>query len=107
MNSTTKTNSDVEMPADFNAVVENLAALRRDFAALIGQMKSGAFKGANEAAENVLGELGDRANHLYDSVTARGQRSAKALGRRVEEQPLVSLLVAFGVGFIASRMLIR
>jgi ElaB/YqjD/DUF883 family membrane-anchored ribosome-binding protein len=107
VNSTTKTNSDVEMPADFNAVVEDLGALRRDFAALIGQMKSGAFKGANEAAENVLGELGGRANRLYDSVTARGQRSAKAIGRRVEEQPLVSLLVAFGVGFIASRMLIR
>ena len=107
MNSTTKANSDVEAPADFDAVVEDLAALRRDFAALIGQLKSGAFKGANNAAENVLGELGDRANRLYDSVAAQGQRSAKAIGHQIEEQPVMSLLVAFGVGFVASRMLIR
>jgi ElaB/YqjD/DUF883 family membrane-anchored ribosome-binding protein len=107
MNSATKANSDVEAPADFDAVVRDLAALRRDFAALIGQMKSGAFQGANDGAENVLGELGDRASRLYDSVTAQGQRSAKAIGRQVEEQPVMSLLVAFGVGFVASRMLIR
>jgi len=107
MSSTTKANSDVETPADFDAVVEDLAALRRDFTALIGQLKSGAFKGANDATENVLGELGDRANRLYDNVTAQGRRSAKAIGRQVEEQPVMSLLVAFGVGFIASRMLIR
>ena len=107
MNSTSKANSDVDAPADFDAVVEDLAALRRDFAALVGQLKSGAFKGANDAAENMLGELGDRANRLYDSVAAQGQRSAKAIGRQIEEQPVMSLLVAFGVGLIASRMLIR
>ena len=38
---------------------------------------------------------------------AQGQRSAKAIGRQIEEQPVMSLLVAFGVGFVASRMLIR
>ena len=107
MSNPTRANSDIEAPADFDAVVEDLTAPRRDFASLIGQMKPGAFKGANHAAENVLGELGDRANRLYDSVAAQGQRSAKAIGRQVEEQPVVSLLVAFGVGFIASRMLIR
>jgi ElaB/YqjD/DUF883 family membrane-anchored ribosome-binding protein len=107
MNSTAKARPDVEAPADFHAVVEDLAALRRDFAALMSQMKSGAVKGANDAAENVLGELGDRANRLYDSVAAQSQRSAKAIGRQVEEQPVMSLLLAFGVGFVASRMLIR
>jgi len=107
MNGTMKANSDAEAPADFDAVVADLAALRHDFAGLMSQMKSDAFKGANDAAENVLGEIGDRANRLYDSVAAQGQRSAKAIGRQVEEQPVMSLLLAFGVGFIASRMLIR
>lgn len=107
MNNATKAKPDAETPADFDAIVDDLAALRRDFAALMSQLKSGAVKGANDAAENVLGQLGDRANHLYDSVAAQGERSVKAIGRQVEERPVASLLIAFGIGFIASRLLSR
>jgi ElaB/YqjD/DUF883 family membrane-anchored ribosome-binding protein len=104
VSSTTKTKPH-DVPGDFDAIVDDLAALRRDFAALMTQMKSGALNGANGAAEQAMGELGDRANHLYDSVTAQGERSVQALGRHVEEQPVMSLLIAFGIGFVASRLL--
>jgi ElaB/YqjD/DUF883 family membrane-anchored ribosome-binding protein len=107
VNNTTKASPDLDTPTNFDAIVDDLAALRRDFATLMSQMKSGAYKSASDAAENTLGQLGDRANRLYDSVAAQGDRSVKAIGRRVEEQPVMSLLVAFGVGFIASRLLIR
>jgi ElaB/YqjD/DUF883 family membrane-anchored ribosome-binding protein len=107
MNSTTRVNPETDTGVDFDAIVRDVAALRQDFADLMSQMKSGALKGTNDAAEDILGQLGDRANHLYDSVTAQGQRSVKAIGRQVEERPVVSLLVAFGVGFIASRLLTR
>ncbi|MEA2781144.1 MAG: hypothetical protein QOK29_2688 [Rhodospirillaceae bacterium] len=107
MNNTTKAKPDAETPADFDAIVDDLASLRRDFAALMSQMKSASFKGASEAAENTLGQLGARANHLYDSVASQGERSAKAIGRQVEERPVMSLLIAFGVGLVASRLLIR
>jgi ElaB/YqjD/DUF883 family membrane-anchored ribosome-binding protein len=107
VNSTTKAKADLEAPANFDAVVEDLAALRRDVAALMGQIKSGAFKGASDTAEGALGQLNDRANHLYDSLAAQGERSAKAIGRQIEEQPVMSLLIAFGVGFIAGKLLIR
>lgn len=107
MNSTTKAKPETEAPVDFDAIVSDLAVLRQDFADLMSQMKSGALKGANGAAENILNQLGDRAGHLYDSVTAQGERSVKAVSRQVEERPVASLLVAFGVGFIASRLLSR
>lgn len=107
MNSTTKVKPETDTTLDFDAIVSDLAALRQDFADLMSQMKSGALKGANGAAENILGQLGDRASHLYDSVTAQGERSVKAVSRQVEERPVVSLLIAFGVGFIASRLLSR
>jgi ElaB/YqjD/DUF883 family membrane-anchored ribosome-binding protein len=107
MNSTTRVNPETGTGVDFDAIIGDVAALRQDFADLMSQMKSGALKGANGAAEDILGQLGDRAGHLYDSVTAQGERSVKAVGRQVEERPLVSLLVAFGVGFIASRLLMR
>jgi len=107
MNSTTRVNPETDTGVDFDAIIRDVAALRQDFADLMSQMKSGAFKGANEAAENILGQLGDKANHLYDNVSAQGQRSVKAIGRQVEERPVVSLLIAFGVGFVASRLLSR
>ena len=105
MNSTTKAKADAKLPADFDAVVDDLAALRRDVAALMSQMKSGAVQGASDTADNMLGQLADRANRLYDSVAAQGERSATAIGRQIGEQPVMSLLIAFGVGFVASRML--
>ena len=107
MNSTTRVKPETDAAVDFDAIVRDLAALRQDFTDLMSQMKSGALKGANGAAENILGELSDKASHLYDRVTAQGERSVKAIGSQVEERPIVSLLIAFGVGFIASRLLGR
>ena len=107
MNSTARVKPETDTGVDFDAIVRDLAALRQDFTDLMSQMKSGALKGANDATENILGQLGDRASDLYDSVTAQGERSVKAVGRQVEERPVMSLLIAFGVGFIASRLLIR
>lgn len=101
MNATTKTKS--ETPPDFETIVDDLATLKRDFAALLSEMKSGAKEGAEEA----LGKLGTRASDLYDSVTSQSERSIKAIERRVEERPIASVLIAFGIGFIASRLLSR
>jgi hypothetical protein len=79
-------------------MVNDLAALRRDFAALLSYMNSSALKGGNDAAEDTPAALGDRARRLYDSVAAQGERSAKAIGHQVEEHPIRSLLIAFGRG---------
>ena len=107
MNSTTKAGPDDHTSLDFDAVVEDLAALRRDVAALMSQMKSGALKGANGAAETLIGELCERASRLYEKVAAQGERSVKSVGHQIEERPVVSLLLAFAAGFIASRLLNR
>jgi ElaB/YqjD/DUF883 family membrane-anchored ribosome-binding protein len=107
MKGTPKATPDSETPIDLAAIIDDLAALRHDFAALMSQMKTGSVSGANDAAGNAIGQLGDRANRLYDIMAARGERSAKAIGRQVEEQPIMSLLIAFGVGFVASRLLVR
>jgi hypothetical protein len=40
-------------------------------------------------------------------LAAQGERSMKALGRQVEEQPIMSLLLAFALGFAGSRWLSR
>ena len=107
MNSTARVRPETEAPVDFDTIASDLAALRRDLAGLMSQMKSGAIKDANDTAENVLGQIGDRAHHLYESATAQGERYVKAISREVEERPVMSLLIAFGLGFVASRLLTR
>jgi ElaB/YqjD/DUF883 family membrane-anchored ribosome-binding protein len=99
--------NDPETKVDFDAVATDLAMLKRDVAALMSQLKSGAARGAKEAAEETLDQLSERASRLYDKVAAQGARSTEAISRQVEEQPIASLLIAFGVGFIVSRLLSR
>ena len=57
--------NDAETKADFDAVATDLAMLKRDVAALMSQLKSGAVRGAKEAAEDTLDELSERASRLY------------------------------------------
>jgi ElaB/YqjD/DUF883 family membrane-anchored ribosome-binding protein len=51
--------------------------------------------------------LSDEVDRLYGSLSKQGARSVKAISRQVEEQPLASLLVAFGIGLISGRLLSR
>ena len=44
---------------------------------------------------------------LLEKLAAEGERSTKAVGRQIEAQPVISVLVAFGVGFCVSRLLSR
>lgn len=106
MTDPTKAKPDADTPANFDAIVDDLAALRRELAALMNRMNPGMRNGANGTA-GVLDQLGGKAHHLYDSVAAQGERASKAIARQIEEQPLGSLLITFGVGIVASRLLSR
>jgi len=92
---------------DIGRLVDDLAALRTDFAAVVGQIKSGAVDHASQQAEQLLGQLSDRANELYDTVSEQGTQSIEAVSEQVRARPIASLLLAFGAGFIASRMILR
>jgi hypothetical protein len=106
MASVAKITPNAEASPELQAIMGDVAALKRDLAVLIRQMKIAA--GDDVACErSVAGQLGDEALRIYENLAAQGDRSIKALGRQVEEQPVVSLLVAFAVGFIGSRMLSR
>jgi hypothetical protein len=82
---------------------EDLAALKRDVSSLIAHLKTGAASGAQSAAD----QLDGGARRLYDNVSAEGCKSVKALGRQIEEQPVLALLVVLGLGYVAGRLLTR
>ncbi len=81
---------------DLDAIVKDIGALKKDIAALMEHVKE-------SATETVTGET----RRLYGALATESEQSVAALTRRVEERPLLSLLIAFGVGFIGSQLVRR
>ena len=88
---------------DLSAIGEDIAALKRDFAAFLEHTKRTASAAGSGAAQ----QLGGEAERLYRTAVDEGQRQIATVARQVEEQPLRSALIAFAVGFIAGRLLSR
>jgi hypothetical protein len=88
---------------DLEAITDDISALKRDLAALVDHVKSSAVSSAAGAAT----QLNNEAHDIYGRLAAEGANSAKMISRQVEEQPIVSLLVAFALGFVGSRLLPR
>ncbi len=97
MSATAKSHSDLTQLQD------DVAALKRDLTGLIADMKKGAANGAHRVAKQV----DDEATRLYRSLAAEGERSVKLIEQQIEEQPLVALLIALGLGYIGGRLLSR
>jgi ElaB/YqjD/DUF883 family membrane-anchored ribosome-binding protein len=107
MQTTIKGNSEVEKNSDLEAIMNDIASLKRDFGALAAHVKSGAVDGATGAAREAAVRVSGEAKRLYGNLAEQGQHSVKALGRHVEEQPVMSLLIAFAIGLLGGRMLSR
>jgi hypothetical protein len=82
--------------ADLNQIVQDIQALKADIARLLEHVKTG-------ATETVTGE----ASRIYGTITSEGQRYASELAQTVEEKPLASVLIAFAIGFVGGRILLR
>lgn len=106
MTSATNSQSDTEASGDLQAIMSDVAALKRDLAALVRTMKTDVSENV-ACARSAVGQLGDEALRVYENMAAQGERSVKAIGRQVEEQPIMSLLLAFAAGFLGSRFLSR
>ena len=99
------------MPArnssDLDALGDDVALLKRDLSRLMEHVKTGTYDVAKGSTHEAVERLSEEADRLYRTVSKRSDRSIKAIGRQVEEQPLTSLLVAFGIGLISGRLLGR
>jgi ElaB/YqjD/DUF883 family membrane-anchored ribosome-binding protein len=106
MDGSTKT-PDTEVALDLQAITSDIASLKHDLAALTRHLKLAASEKTRTAAQSAVEQISDEASRAYENLTSQGKRAVKAIGRQVEEQPLVSLLLAFAVGFLGGRTLSR
>ena len=93
--------------SDLSTIGDDVVLLKRDLSRLMDRLKNGTFDVAKESTQQVVERLSDETDRLYRSLTKQSERSVKAISRQVEEQPLASLVVAFGIGLISGRLLSR
>jgi ElaB/YqjD/DUF883 family membrane-anchored ribosome-binding protein len=93
--------------SDLSTIGDDAVLLKRDLSRLMDHLKNGTFDVAKESTQELVERLSDETDRLYRSLTKQSERSVKAISRQVEEQPLASLVVAFGIGLISGRLLSR
>jgi ElaB/YqjD/DUF883 family membrane-anchored ribosome-binding protein len=98
---------DAETALDLQAIASDIVSLKRDLAELMRHLNLAAGEKTRTAAQSAVEQINDEASRAYENLMAQGRRSVKAIGRQVEEQPLITLLLAFAVGFLGRRMLVR
>ena len=96
-------NASMKVEPDLAMFREDLDALKRDVASLIDHMKDG----ATNTVQNVAGQVERRVTSLRQQAGAEGDRSAKAFQLFVQNQPLVALAIAVGIGYVGARVLRR
>lgn len=94
---TAELNSDVEtLKKDLKALRDDLKSLR---GSLSDEMRDGAGRAANGAAA--------AARSAMASVSAAGEKGYNVAARQIEANPLTSVLVAAGVGFVIGSLIRR
>jgi ElaB/YqjD/DUF883 family membrane-anchored ribosome-binding protein len=91
---------------DYDTLQHEITDLRRDFSTLLETLR-GQGNGVAKDAEHTIRDLASQAERIYTDLSRSSRDSLHAVGKSIEERPLVSILIAFVLGFIGSRLLDR
>ncbi|MDB5366388.1 MAG: hypothetical protein JWM77_2315 [Rhodospirillales bacterium] len=92
-----------QFESEFDTVRDDLTKLSSDIANLAASLKDG----ATDTAREQLAAARDRFERLTEEARSRGEEQLEGLAATIEERPLTSVLIAFGVGVILGRLLDR
>jgi ElaB/YqjD/DUF883 family membrane-anchored ribosome-binding protein len=95
------TSHDVE--GEFGAVKDDLARLRADVANLSAAIR----ELTSDTVHDQIGSLKGRLDRLTHDAKDQGRQALDDLADRIEERPVSSVLIAFGVGILLGRLFDR
>jgi ElaB/YqjD/DUF883 family membrane-anchored ribosome-binding protein len=95
------TSHDVE--GEFGAVKDDLAKLRADIANLSAALKDLTSETVHEQIDSLKGRI----ERVTSDAKLRGGQTLDELADRIEERPVASVLIAFGVGVLIGRLFDR
>lgn len=105
-----RSSASADLRRDIDSVKEDLAALRVDLVAAMRDMVDAGKSEAGDARDRLEGALRDRLERMGETArqaAARGKKAVESAERYVEDNPLQSLAVAFGVGVLLGAVLRR
>ncbi len=89
--------------AEFEKLREELASIRK----LLGSEASEHVSTVKEAAESRFASLQAEVEKLATEMKGQSKEVLHEIDRKVQERPLTSIAVAFGVGILAAQILRR
>ena len=95
--------SSHNVESEFDTLKDDLAKLRADVASLSATLRDVTSDTVHEQVDAIRGRI----NSLTDSAKVEGQQRLDELTERIEERPLTSVLIAFGVGILLGRLFDR
>jgi len=95
------TSSNVE--SEFATLKDDLAKLRADVAALSAAVRDT----ASDTVQEQIDAIRDRISHLASDAREESQQRLDDLAGQIEERPLTSVLLAFGVGLLIGKLFDR
>ena len=108
----TAANRNLEEEVD--TLKADLDKLRKDISSLVssfGDAATDEVKTRGRRARTAVGRATDRAGQVWDDATneasRRGREGVAAVKQQIEERPVISLLVAFGVGLVIGKLINR
>jgi ElaB/YqjD/DUF883 family membrane-anchored ribosome-binding protein len=92
---------------EYEALKEEMAALRNELAAVTARLKDLGLAAVDEATAGgraKLREMRDDLGAAAGELQERGRAQLDTWEQKVREQPLLSVLAAFGIGFVLARL---
>jgi len=91
---------------DVQKLTADVGKLRDDFTQLLGDAL-GAGKTAASAARDRAGSAVDQASQCATDLKKKGAQTVESFGRMVMDRPMLTAVVALGVGFILAKLMVR
>lgn len=87
---------------------EELAALRKEVSAMMSLLEDKSSSYAEEVGEKVGDKLDSYQQSLQDSAEAAcemGGEGMDEIGKRISKNPVASICIAFGLGYLISKIM--
>ena len=95
---------------DYESLRDGMTQLRSDVVELISHAFGLGKSSASSLGSSVKDRASDAMECLKDEISQmrkRGGEQVEAVGKRIEDHPIASTAIAFGVGFILAKLVSR
>jgi ElaB/YqjD/DUF883 family membrane-anchored ribosome-binding protein len=102
--------TDRDMSKELDDIRSDLKQLRSDFSAILGSIREEASDRVDDARSSVKDRIEDGMDFIKDNIEGARDYGGKMFDQvrgTVEERPITSVLVAFGVGMFLGKLLDR